>query len=328
MSRKIATATAVFNACEHLELSAAEHWNRDDVRNLVGGGGFNVIDPLIKAWRKIKPLREVAPTTPSEVLHFMAESIEAHLNRFTQGVEKRVKERESVFEAAVDELSDAIIELESQLETLENNRATELLDKERLLRDKKSNEVTIAEKNTETGKLKAINNELQNLIDRLQEEKQELKNAMKVMEKRHLEKINTLQQQHENRLQNYRRELIDSNERSENRLLKLLDKERAEAKKAFSHLEEQLHKLREGHQALREENAKLTASAAKAQEQHDATVNQLSTLKQQLAQKENEYNRLLSRYKQHQSDSHKDAKLDLLHAQLLDIKRIIDNEAQ
>lgn len=46
MAKKIATAEAVFRACEELD-AAGSPWNRDDVRYRVGGGGFNVIDPVL-----------------------------------------------------------------------------------------------------------------------------------------------------------------------------------------------------------------------------------------------------------------------------------------
>ena len=67
MAHKIATASTVFAACDRLN-AANERWNREDVRNDVGGGGYVVIDPLIRAWRELKPLREAAPTTPAELL--------------------------------------------------------------------------------------------------------------------------------------------------------------------------------------------------------------------------------------------------------------------
>ena len=44
MAQKIATVSTVFAACDRLE-AANQRWNREDVRNEVGGGGYVVIDP-------------------------------------------------------------------------------------------------------------------------------------------------------------------------------------------------------------------------------------------------------------------------------------------
>ena len=56
MAQKLATVSTVFAACDRLD-AANERWNREDVRSEVGGGGYVVIDPLIRAWRSLKPLR-------------------------------------------------------------------------------------------------------------------------------------------------------------------------------------------------------------------------------------------------------------------------------
>lgn len=100
MAQKIATVSAVFAACDRLD-AANERWNREDVRNEVGGGGYVVIDPLIRAWRSLKPLREVAPSTPTELLHQVAATIESHISAFTGEVETRLAENQQVFEATV-----------------------------------------------------------------------------------------------------------------------------------------------------------------------------------------------------------------------------------
>ena len=78
MSMKKATPKAVFEACEQLELQDRP-WNRDDIRSLVGGGSFSVIDPLIQAWRKLQPVREVAPSVPAELLIQVATLLEQQI---------------------------------------------------------------------------------------------------------------------------------------------------------------------------------------------------------------------------------------------------------
>jgi hypothetical protein len=48
MTQKLATVSTVFAACDRLD-AANDRWNREDVRKEVGGGGFVIIDPLIRA---------------------------------------------------------------------------------------------------------------------------------------------------------------------------------------------------------------------------------------------------------------------------------------
>jgi DNA repair exonuclease SbcCD ATPase subunit len=115
MPRTIATASNVFAACDRLE-AANERWNREDVRREVGGGGWVVIDPLIKAWRALRPLREVAPSTPTELLQQVAASLEAHIAGFTQEAEGRLSESQNIFDTTISEISEKLANLEAELE--------------------------------------------------------------------------------------------------------------------------------------------------------------------------------------------------------------------
>jgi cell fate (sporulation/competence/biofilm development) regulator YmcA (YheA/YmcA/DUF963 family) len=114
MAQKIATVSTVFAACDRLD-AANEHWNREDVRNEVGGGGYVVIDPLIRAWRALNPLRETAPSKPAELLHQVATSIDTHITDFTARTDARLAESQKVFEGTVSELSEKLAALETDL---------------------------------------------------------------------------------------------------------------------------------------------------------------------------------------------------------------------
>ncbi len=78
-----------------------------------------MIDPLIRAWRELKPLREAAPTTPAELLHQMATTLESHITDFIGESESRQLESQQVFDATVSELSERLAALESELKEKE-----------------------------------------------------------------------------------------------------------------------------------------------------------------------------------------------------------------
>ena len=107
MAKKIATAEAVFRACEELD-AAGNPWNRDDVRYRVGGGGFNVIDPLIQAWRRLKPVKAIAPSAPTELLHLIATSVEQHFTDYITQMSENADAREKAFDRASADLSEVI----------------------------------------------------------------------------------------------------------------------------------------------------------------------------------------------------------------------------
>jgi chromosome segregation ATPase len=131
MALKIATVGTVFAACDRLDAANAR-WNREDVRNEVGGGGYVVIDPLIKAWRGLKPLREAAPTTPAELLHQVATTLESHITSFFGEAESRLAENQQVFDATVSELAEQLATLESELEEKEASLQAMALDRSSL----------------------------------------------------------------------------------------------------------------------------------------------------------------------------------------------------
>lgn len=117
MAKKIATAEAVFRACEELD-AAGQPWNRDDVRYRVGGGGFNVIDPLIQAWRRLKPVKTISPNTPTELLHMVATSLEQHLTIHLAQFEENTRSQQRAFNLASADLTREIESLNDQVLSL------------------------------------------------------------------------------------------------------------------------------------------------------------------------------------------------------------------
>ncbi|MEE8057200.1 MAG: DNA-binding protein [Pseudomonadales bacterium] len=114
MTRKIATVAGVFLACDELDKSG-KTWNRVDVRRLVGGGGYNVIDPLIKAWRKLKPFKKVAPLTPMDLMYQIAENINISYQNFMDQAQQQVLEQSKIFNETVAGLSESLVDLEVKL---------------------------------------------------------------------------------------------------------------------------------------------------------------------------------------------------------------------
>lgn len=116
MSIKKATPKAVFDACEQLEL-LDKSWNRDDVRALIGGGSFSVIDPLIRAWRQLQPVREVAPTVPTDLLIQIATMLERQVSEFIGDIEARDQAREETLLSLNENASEIFSRREAELET-------------------------------------------------------------------------------------------------------------------------------------------------------------------------------------------------------------------
>lgn len=256
MSRKIATPTAVFNACDELEASG-KPWNRDDVRLHVGGGGYNVIDPLIQAWRKLKPLKEVAPITPAEILYQLTESIEAHLSKFIDEAEQQKVERTDIFENTVGELSNRIEILEQEMVSLTGTNEQLRSDKEKLVERLDGRSQELKKKDGEIIKFQSENDELRGTVYRIEKQltdsKQQYRVDQKNLESRYESKINALIGEHKKELIAHKKELIQQNEQSENRLMKLLDQERIDGKNQIEECTAKLESARQNEQALNDE---------------------------------------------------------------------------
>jgi chromosome segregation ATPase len=283
MAKPIATPATVFAACEQLD-AANERWNREDVRQAVGGGGFVVIDPLIRAWRELKPLREAAPSTPAELLHQVATSLEAHLQAFTAETDQRVTAQQQVFETTVADLAERLAGLEA---TLEDTTA-------RLASAEAANghlNAALTARDTEL-------TDAQKTISHLTVENDSFKGQIARQDKAHAVAMENLQgelrsqaQQHERAgarwreaqaaaLAAQRQELIATAEQAENRWMKQLDEARQEARASVAVSTKKLNQAADALQrerglatalksrvgALETENAKLEQALARQTE--------------------------------------------------------------
>ena len=263
MALKIATVSTVFAACDRLD-AANGRWNREDVRNEVGGGGYVVIDPLIKAWRGLKPLREAAPTTPAELLHQVATTLESHITGFIGETESRLAESKKVFDATVSELSERLATLEAELEEKEasllemaaarSSLAEQLKDSQQSFNDVKiDNTQLLTENDGFRGQIARMENEHKEAMAKLNVDAREL--AKETMKERA-----RVSDEHVVALAAQRRELAEAAEQTENRLMVLLDQERQAAKKSTAQLTHQLSDVNDKAQSHHEKAIELEAT--------------------------------------------------------------------
>lgn len=245
MSAKKATPKAVFDACEQLELLEGP-WNRDDVRALVGGGSFSVIDPLIQAWRKLQPVREVAPSVPSDLLIQVATMLEQHMTDYIEDIESRDQQREQALlalnEEAANSFSKRELELETALDATEQaNHQLEAelsrLEGELMASDQQAHTLGL--------ELKVTKESYSALSERLKEQKAFYETALneKKTEYRqtiqdetarftevHQQQLSELKAEHQQQVIQQKVELTNAAEIAENRLMRLLDQTRSELK--------------------------------------------------------------------------------------------------
>jgi hypothetical protein len=255
MSVKKATSKAVFDACEQLEL-LDRPWNRDDVRSLVGGGSFSVIDPLVQAWRRLQPVREVAPTLPAELLVQVATMLEQQVSDFISEVDGRDKERAEGFDEAYEELSDNLQQLESDLSgRLElAQQANHSLEAEY---SRLESELDNKNKDGLALELKLQLSEESNrlLSQRLQGQKEFYEQALERQKlaqqdnedriaEQNSQQVNQLKLEGLQQLSRQKSELAEASELAENRLMRMLDQERAELKQLQLTSDSKLESLR------------------------------------------------------------------------------------
>ena len=280
MAKQIATVSTVFAACDRLD-AANDRWNREDVRNEVGGGGYVVIDPLIRAWRALKPLREVAPCTPAELLHQVAVSIDAHITDFTQRTDARLAESQKVFESTVLELSEKLAALEVELagerETLRelessNHALAEQLDEKR---------EALNDAQTENARRVTENDGLRGQVARMEKEYkaalQSLQAENKDLIKQHAQERIRLGDEHAAALAAQRKELAELAEQAENRLMVLLDQERQDAKATESKLSGNLEKVTQKAKSLRESIIALESKVTELARRNEKLDSELAT---------------------------------------------------
>lgn len=243
MSLKKATPKAVFEACEQLEL-LDRSWNRDDVRNTVGGGSFSVIDPLIQAWRKLQPVREVAPSVPADLLLQVASMLEKQVSDYIADIELRDQEREAALLEAHEITSENLHRIEYELsEQLEaSQQANHDLDAECSRLEVELVQGRQAQLETEL-KLSVSEEAVKNLNERLQEQQsfhastiQQLKESQQEerarAEESHQLLIDQLKLESQQQLVQQKSELHEASQLSENRLMRLIDQGRNELKES------------------------------------------------------------------------------------------------
>jgi len=241
---KKATPKAVFEACQQLSLSMeeGESWNRDDVRHLVGGGSYAVIDPLIKAWRNLQPVREVAPSIPSELLIQVASLLEQQVSGYIAEVEQRDEQREFFFRQAGEELASNLQAVEDALTSdleLAQQAKHELdaecsrLDAELSLSQQEGYGLAL--------KLELMEKELVQANQRLSSEKERYdriidqankdKESLQVrLSEQNVQAIADCKLDYQQQLAAQKSQLLNAAELSENRLMRLLDQARVEMK--------------------------------------------------------------------------------------------------
>lgn len=245
MSAKKATPKAVFDACEQLEL-LEQPWNRDDVRTLVGGGSFSVIDPLIQAWRKLQPVREVAPTVPTDLLIQMATMLEQQVSSYIEDVESRDQQREEALlalnETASKNFAEIEAELEANLDVAEQSNHQLEAELARLDSDLRSKDQQINTLELELKVSKESNSALSNRQQEqkafyettLTQQKAEFKQSMLDETSRaaqaHQQQMSELKLENQQQLARQKSELLEAAEVAENRLMRLLDESRSELK--------------------------------------------------------------------------------------------------
>jgi hypothetical protein len=313
MSLKKASPKAVFDACEQLEL-LDRPWNRDDVRLNIGGGSFSVIDPLIQAWRKLQPIRQVAPSVPTDLLIQVATMLELQISDYVSEVELRDQQREVTLLALNETVAENLQQLESELteQLALSQQANHELEAEssRL-------EHELAEKAqlllTSEFKLQVSEEAAVSLSQRLKEQQGFYENSLQVQKQSqqderartlelHQQQINQMKMEAQQQLVQQKTELIDAAQLSENRLMRLLDQGRNELKELqLSHSEKleaftreqqadkqlgnkQMHEIKSLEISLHQIQLEATQLAAKHETQLILLNNDKLSLQQQLSE--------------------------------------------
>lgn len=342
MSLKKATPKAVFDACEQLEL-LERPWNRDDVRLSIGGGSFSVIDPLIQAWRKLQPIREVAPSVPTDLLIQVASMLEQQVSGYIAEIELRDQEREAalleVNKTIAENLQKVEFKLTEQLEL--SQQANHELEAElaRLTTelDDKNQSVSVMKL-----KLQVSGEAAASLNLRLKEQQafyestlKQLKEAQQESSIRadelHQQNVIQIKQESQQQLAQQKSELVEAGQIAENRLMRLLDQGRGELKELnaasnnkIEHLgrELQTEKQLSNQQALEMNSlSSQNASFSQAEQQYQQKVRDLDM---QLSRLTHENESLKGQLQEQQSRGSQQEKSDL--QQLKDSIRLLQNQ--
>ncbi len=279
MPKTIATASNVFAACDRLD-AANERWNREDVRSEVGGGGWVVIDPLIQAWRALRPLKELAPSTPTELLQQVAASLEAHIAGFTQEAEGRLTESQKIFDATIAELSEKLVSLETELEEKTASLASSESENAALTEQLEQAKAELETSRTENARLVTENDGLIGQVSRMEKEHrttiQAMQSEQRELLKQHAEERSRVVEEHAAAIAAQRKELAQEAEQAENRLMVLLDQERQEAKAVESKLLGNLDKVTQKVQSQRDTIVALETSVTELTRQNEKLDSELA----------------------------------------------------
>ncbi len=269
MSMKKATPRAVFAACEQLEL-LDRPWNRDDVRITIGGGSFSIIDPLIQTWRKMQPVREVAPSLPTDLLIQVAALLEQQVSDYIADVDARDQTRESnllhMTETLTDNFEKTEAELNSQLEvatTANHQLEAECSRLEGELSDIRQQAQTLevqkaaAEENAASSK-KQLSDQKTHFEQSQQQQKEAHVNAEIRLNEQSQQALEKLKAEHDQQrvqqLSEQKAQLTESAEMAENRLMKLLDQAREELKDLRLEMRSEIHQYQQQKDQLNTEN--------------------------------------------------------------------------
>lgn len=257
------------------------------MRHEVGGGGYVVIDPLIRAWRALKPLREVAPNTPAELLHQVAASLESHIAGFTGEAEARLAECQTIFDTAVSTLSEKLSIQEADLKDREVALRAEETKNAELTKQLALAQGALNKTETEIARVVAQNDGLAGQITRMTKEHKVTLDALQAEHQATLQQLahNTarLNKEHATALANQRRELTDLAEQTENRLMTLLDRERQEAKLDVEKLSKDLVGITQRAQMSRETVVTLQATVSDLTKSKEKLEKALTTKEEHLS---------------------------------------------
>jgi len=241
MSLKKATPRAVFDACEQLEL-LDRSWNRDDVRLTVGGGSFSVIDPLIQTWRKLQPIREVAPTVPTDLLIQVATMLEQQVSGYITEISERDSEREVTLLKTSEVLAGNLQQIESELtaqlgiaQQINHDLEAECSRLECELSEKVQYSASLeTQRSIKEEAINTLNSRIKEQQEfyesglRLQKQGQQ-ENELRLIEQGQ-QQASELKLESQQQLSKQRSEMNDAAELAENRLMRLLDQSRSEMK--------------------------------------------------------------------------------------------------
>lgn len=234
------------------------------MRTEVGGGGYVVIDPLIRAWRELKPLREVAPTTPAELLHQVAATLESHMTGFMEETESRQLECQQVFDATVTVLAEQLATLEGEFEEKEASLQAMTADRSSLAEQLDDCQHSLNEATVGNTQLVTENDSLRGQVARMAKEHKEsiakLNADANATAKAHAKERARASDEHSVALASQRKELTESAEQTENRLMRLLDQERQVGKESTVKLNDQLREMSDKAQGHREKAIELEAT--------------------------------------------------------------------